>query len=85
MLRWNPFNRTFNLGILYVASICGAVVLGYNIGYFSHERDTKIDEQHPLCYDTRKEEAWVARKNGVMRCFMEGREFPHRSKGSYID
>lgn len=63
----------------------GSCIASYNLGILYQIRETKISEQHPLCYDTKKQEAWVARKNGVLRCFMENREYPHKSKGSYID
>jgi len=39
----------------------------------------------PADDDTDKQEAWVAKKNGILRCFMENKEYPHKSKGSYID
>jgi len=42
-------------------------------------------EQHNLCFDTDKYEAWVAHKNGELRCFFEYREYPHKVKASYID
>jgi len=42
-------------------------------------------EVHPLCKDTKARTAWVARKNGEVRCFLEQDEYPHRAKGSYLD
>jgi hypothetical protein len=48
---------------------------------------TKIDtiEQHDLCHDTKTQTAWIARRNGDLRCFLEQKEFPHRVKGAYLD
>ena len=64
--------------------------MGFMYGYhlvYQQELHNKIKalEQHDLCYDTPKEEAWVAYKNGEARCFREQKEYPHRVKASYLD
>ena len=42
-------------------------------------------EQHSMCFDTDQYEAWVAHKEGELRCFMEWRAFPHKVKASNLD
>ena len=34
--------------------------------------------EHPLCKGSDREEAWVAYKNGQLRCFKESLNYPHR-------
>ena len=58
--------------------------IGYAYCYVECPKQVET-EQHPLCFDTDKYEAWVAHKNGELRCFMEYRDFPHKVKASYID
>jgi len=41
-------------------------------------------EQTDDCHDTKTQEAWIAKKNGELRCFLEQRSFPHRVKGSSL-
>lgn len=65
--------------VLFLGFIVGNVSVGYRI------HKIKELEQHNLCYDTAKYEAWVARKEGIFRCFMEYRQYPHRVKASHID
>lgn len=68
--------------------IVGCLVGGYSYQHLSDTETTvqqSLSEQSDLCYDTHKYEAWVARKNGEARCFMEYKEYPHRVKASYID
>jgi len=40
---------------------------------------------HHLCKDTDTREAWLSKRNGELRCFLEHKEFPHRAKGYNID
>ena len=71
---------------LAIVAVCGSIGIGYWCGY-SHADSTypKVVEQHEMCYDTDKYEAWVARKDGFMRCFMEYKQYPHRVRASHID
>jgi hypothetical protein len=41
-------------------------------------------ESHENCRDTPTHDAWISKKGNLYRCFMEGKEYPHRSKGSSI-
>lgn len=75
---------------LFSLILCNALLIG--VGWVAGSYWTKLQyvekeplESHQLCYDTDVYEAWVAHKNGEMRCFMEWRSYPHRIKGSYID
>lgn len=75
---------------LWLRIVCNALwcLLGAvaSYGYLSVYRPKLVDtEQHALCFDTDKYEAWVAHKDGELRCFMEWRSFPHKVKASYID
>lgn len=75
--------------ILYGLFVCISLGFGswlfYQVGRNSAIAEIKEFEQHDLCYDTPKYEAWVAKKNGMYRCFMEWREYPHRVRASHID
>ena len=42
-------------------------------------------EKHWLCKDTKHQTAWVARRDGELRCFLEGDNYPHRAWGRNID
>lgn len=82
--------KRFLYEIVFGTCAClGLGVLGwyaYNWGYSQAVRDyLQVKEQHELCYDTDKYEAWVARKEGITRCFMEFRQYPHRVRASHID
>ena len=74
-----------------IGTVClGIVVLclgyGFQLGYNAASKEyPSVVEQHTLCYDTDKYEAWVARKEGITRCFMEFRQYPHRVRASHID
>jgi hypothetical protein len=43
------------------------------------------EEQHELCHDTLTHEAFIAKREGVYRCFMEHRDYPHRVKASHLE
>jgi len=55
------------------------------MGYRIATEEVKAAEQHTLCFDTKKEYAWVAYKDGQIRCFLEHKEYPHRARGSFIE
>ena len=74
------FSRTLCNVIIF---ILGAV--GYGAYLHAYGPNLTETEQHALCFDTDKYEAWVAHKNGELRCFMEYKDFPHKVKASYID
>ena len=42
-------------------------------------------EEHSLCKDTKNKTAWVARRQGEIRCFLENDDYPHRAWGSNIE
>lgn len=42
-------------------------------------------EQHDLCHDTKTQIAWIGRRHGEIRCFLEEKNYPHRVKASYLD
>ena len=59
------------------------------MGLWVYQQELTILKQqsltHPLCKDTKSYTAWLARKDGEFRCFLEHNEYPHRAKGSNID
>ena len=66
------------------------VALGYCYGsYVVYQQETKAYkkqlESHDLCHDTPTQLAWVAYKNGEVRCFLEYREYPHKIKAGNLD
>ena len=71
------------LGILIGVLLSG----GYLYKVYQHEttRYKQEIEQHHLCKDTRTHTAWLARKDGEIRCFLEQDDYPHRAKGTHID
>lgn len=70
------------LGLVAIASLC---IGCYNLGMQVSVSNIKETEQHPLCYDNKKQEAWIAKKGNRHRCFMEGRDYPHRVRASNLD
>jgi hypothetical protein len=62
--------------------------LSFVLGVFVGTKETAVAgqqaESHENCHDSKTHEAWVAKKNGELRCFMEHKEYPHRAKGSQL-
>lgn len=68
-------------GILLGASLLFSYHIGYteaNVAYLSQESDYN-------CHNTPTQTAWVAHKNGELRCFLEKNEYPHRVIASALD
>lgn len=63
----------------------GLSYMTYNIGYVQAKSEVHETEQHDDCHDTKTHEAWIAKKNGELRCFLESRQYPHRVRGTYLD
>ncbi len=81
----SPFSQTlFKNGVYATILLCG-IYGGYYIGTFDLHRSKSEQLDHPLCYDTKRQSAWIAKKNGELRCFLEGKEYPHRVKAANID
>lgn len=77
----------------YVAAVCEVIailllcLLSYNIGLYDQKMkyEQNHPEQHDLCHDDNKREAWIAKKDGELRCYFESRSYPHRvSLGGHI-
>ena len=80
MFQWSLLSLTLfkYVGIYLIGLLsCGL--------YYEWGNNLQPMEQHEMCYDTSKYEAWVAHKHGEMRCFFEYREWPHKVKASNID
>ena len=73
----------FLLGLIIGALL--TLYQGHRVYQLELERHLTEQETHSLCKDSKSHTAWVARKNGESRCFMEHNEYPHRAKGSNID
>lgn len=69
--------------VLAVLLLC---FFSYNAGLFKakQEYDNLHPKQHDLCYDNEKQIAWIAEKDGELRCFLEYREYPHRVKAANL-
>jgi hypothetical protein len=48
-------------------------------------KELEARESHDLCHDTPTQVAWVAYRKGEVRCFMEYKEFPHKTIASNIE
>lgn len=68
----------------YVVAFCLGVISCILVSTYCSKTPVEKEESHPLCYDTKVYEAWVAHKDGEMRCFMEKKAFPHRVTASHI-
>ena len=69
---------------MYRYALC--CLLGMLVGALGvQQKVEKPYEEHPLCYDSKTQDAWIAYKRGEIRCFMEHKEYPHKSKGYNID
>ena len=82
----NPFNLTFLKELVIGTLIVSLCYYSYVIGYKHHTLEVELEHDSvvAMCKDTATHEAWVAKKEGEFRCFMEHREFPHRAKGSNV-
>lgn len=78
-------NHLIMKDIIYAILIALVGYGGYIVGDALAVARMDAAEQHDLCHDTKTHEGWIARKQGITRCFMENRQFPHRSRGSHID
>lgn len=78
-------NHLIMKDIIYAILIVLVGICGYIVGNALAVARMDATEQHDLCHDTETHEGWIARKQGITRCFMENKQFPHRVKGSYID
>ena len=67
------------IGVL-LSLFFGHKVYQQEIGLFKEQM-----EEHSLCKDTKNKTAWVARRQGELRCFLENDDFPHRAWGSNIE
>lgn len=74
--------------------VLGGFILGIGIGGWwgwSVSLDSARSLQsiqtldHPLCHGDKKREAWVASKDGILRCFLEYKEYPHRVRAAHIE
>ena len=68
-------------GIFIAVASYGWFTVGVSVGVARMD----ATEQHDLCHDTPTHEGWIARKQGITRCFMENRQFPHRVQGSHLE
>lgn len=59
--------------------------MGYYCGTMSSMARLGGEEQHELCHDTVSHEAYIVKRQGMYRCFMEHRDYPHRVRASHID
>lgn len=80
-----PFLMKELYGILYCIFLGLCCWLAFSQGQ-AYERMSRISlEQHDLCFDTKTHEAFVAKKNGELRCFLQQKEWPHKVKGYHIE
>jgi len=73
------------ISVLVLVSFYFAVSLGIRVYQTELGKAIKARESHDLCHDTPKQLAWVAYRDGEARCFLEGREYPHRIKAGNLD
>lgn len=71
------------LGVL--GFVTGVVALTCQVYQTELAKDIKARESHDLCHDTPTQYAWVAYRDKEARCFLEYKEFPHKSKGFNLD
>lgn len=71
--------------ILYVTILIGTAYCYYNIGYSVALHGVSSAEQNDFCRSTKQVEAWIARKDGEVRCFLESRKYPHRVRAANLD
>ena len=85
-LTWmNQTKLRFLSNIIYGILIALVGYGGYTVGVSVGVARMDATEQHDLCHDTKTHEGWIARKQGIVRCFMENKQFPHRVQGSHIE
>ena len=65
--------------------VIGVVALTSQVYHTELAKELKERESHDLCHDTPTQLAWVAYRSGETRCFLEYKEFPHKSKGFNLD
>jgi len=71
---------------LYLVYVCTLLCfISYHIGLAQRHDKPYYNSTHVLCKDNIKETAWVSYKKGELRCFFEGREYPHRAKSAHIE
>lgn len=71
--------------ILHGTIYCLIAIAGIVVGYSASSYKDQPTESHENCHDSVTHEAWIARKNGQARCFLEGRAFPHKVKAGNFD
>jgi len=76
--------KSFNF-LVYLGSLVLALWGGLQVYHTELNEALKARESHDLCHNTPTQLAWVAYKAGEVRCFLEGREYPHRIKAGNLD